>query len=347
MKPQLNITAKNKSIKPSNRLKSVILVLFVSCLFPVYLNAAPFENAYRETAFSNGKPFDDIFDWVENGFKIGKEIREAFANPDIDGATKETIEQTLQILWKERKTNPSRLAYSSGMTDLIRKFAKKPKNRAAADYLKDVKQALAELRQAVFILKKNNLTANTQIVINASMKNGDLIFTKNAGLPAIDVADVEADCYFLDNTGILHLVEVKNTFRALTQKLREEIDANKNRNKIGQFERYGQWVNRAENRNVMVVIRDSDQDFYRLLEEDYIYLLAGCVRGKFAKPFLQIDNRIYSISDLRRMSMDSRKKMAELVEETQETENSLIEQYFNSVEDTFSTLEKEYGSEIK
>jgi hypothetical protein len=346
MKLQLNITAKNKSIKQNSRLKSAILVLFVSALFPVYLNAAPFDNAYREAAFSKVKPFDGIFDWVENGFNIGKEIREAFNNPDIDDATKEIIEETLQILWKERKTKPSRLAYSSGMTDLIRKFAKKPDNRATADYMKDVKQALAELRQAVFILKQNNLAANTQIVINASMKNGALL-TKNAGLPAIDVADVEADCYFLDNTGILHLIEVKNTFRALTQKLKEEITAKKNSNKTGQFERYGQWVNRAANRNVMVVIRDSDQDFYRLLEEDYIYLLAGCVRGKFAKPFLQIDNRIYSIFDLRQMSMDSRRKMAQLVNETEEDETDLINEYFNSVETTFQTLGKQYGSEIK
>ncbi len=333
--------------------------LVIFCFVLLCLIAQPFSVKQSAAELSTlpsinppAKLFDDLFIWKENGFDVGSQVKKALANDSIDPATKKMIERTLRVLRAERNSNPSRLAYSSGLTRLISKMAEKPKNRKPEDYIKDVKQALAELRQAEYILQTDSVLQGSQLVINAGNGNAERIFTDRANLPAIDVADVEADCYFMDKRGFLHLHEVKNTFRSLTQKLREEIQASNNTGKVGQFERYGQWVNLAKNRNVMVVIRDSDQDFYRLLEEDYIYLLAGCVRGQFAKPFLQIDNRIYSISDLRQMSMDSRRKMAELVEQTEEDETGedetdLINKHFNSVEKTFQTLRKSYGTKIE
>ena len=127
-----------------------------------------------------------------------------------------------------------------------------------------VEENLAELENAIRVIEEGNVDG----IVSIGVEKGH----KPKGLPEIDVDKVEADTYFKTSDGVIHLNEVKNTPNAFVSKLKDGISKRKkDKNYKGQFERYGEWIEKGTDQNqvrkAMVFIRNSEPNFHRIIDK--------------------------------------------------------------------------------
>jgi hypothetical protein len=137
---------------------------------------------------------------------------------------------------------------------------------------------------------------------------------------------------------VLHLDEVKNTPNALLSSLKEKA----------QFDRYHDWMENASGtqpREVGIYIRESGPVFYELLSPGSLGRLSGTIATDPARPFLKIGDRTFSMRDLLALDRDATAKLTQLKAENSGVPlRDLLRQHFGTMEDTFRTLGREYGT---
>ena len=144
-------------------------------------------------------------------------------------------------------------------------------------------QVLAELRHANHLIDSGVVAKNSLVFVSAKL--GRLY---NLGPFSVDIDPVhEADALYLGTDGLIHLHEVKNTAKALRQKLR------KNRK---QLERMLRWRNtKPDQREIRIVIsteegwtelfavREGEPAALVILMDNYVPLTIGEVNLTLAK----------------------------------------------------------------
>ncbi len=257
---------------------------------------------------------------------------------DLDATTAKSVSETLISIKDAIKNN--KLEISGSLRDLVSSLGKSDP--------KKVSESLAELERAAEIAQKADLAPNTKVIVGAQA--GQQI-TKSTGLPDIDVPKVEADVYYQTKDGVLHLDEVKDTFNALTSKIDESIKATNEGSEAKQFGRYDEWIRKGadtgEVRQVAVVVRKSGPGFDSLLDPARIGELSSTIGQNPNQQILQVGNRALSVNDLKSIYKDARTKLGQLMKEnTGKKPVDLAKEYFGSLDKTFETLGKEYGTRV-
>ena len=198
-----------------------------------------------------------------------------------------------------------------------------------------VTQRLAELERAAQVIGEGHLKPGTRYVIGAK-PNQQMAH----GLPNIEAANVEADGYYMTVDGVLHLDEVKATPNALTDKMQ----------KGRQFGRYETWAGEGTSqapRQVGVYVRDSTTNFHTLLRGDRLNALSRTFGGDAIRA-IRIGNREFTVAELRVLDADASQHLAVLQRQHPQTGvGDLLKNHFNSMEQTFRELGKEYGQKAK
>ncbi|MEA2173778.1 MAG: hypothetical protein QOD00_1370 [Blastocatellia bacterium] len=263
---------------------------------------------------------------VWNDVGLGPVVERALNRTDLDAETRAQIEETLSVLQEARSKNLLDLNTNEAYKDLIKSVAND------TDKAK-VGQSLAELEHAATVIKRGNIAEGTSVVIGA--RDNQQI---RGGLPTIDIANVEADVYYQTSNGVLHLDEVKNTPNALLSALADKA----------QFDRYRTWIEHASGaqpREVGIYIRETGPGFNELLRTDYLDRLEATVGADHARPFLKIGDRTFSMDDLRAMDRDATAKLGQLMAQNRGVPvRDLLRQRFGTMEETFRTLGREYGT---
>lgn len=123
---------------------------------------------------------------------------------------------------------------------------------------------------------------------------------KPKDLPAIDVEDVEADVYYRDKDGVIHLNEVKNTPKSFVKKLGKiRKKKKKNPGHGGQFKRYLEWMKegakRGQTRKAIVYIEKSEPDFFRMIDKEVIRDLKNSItKEDTISTIVQVENIKFS-----------------------------------------------------
>ena len=171
-------------------------------------------------------------------------------------------------------------------------------------------------------------------------------------LPEIDVDKVEADTYYKDKSGALHLVEVKNTPNAFVSKLKETADN-------GQFDRYRQWIEKGSQlkplqvREVTVYVKNTQPKFHEIIDKRTLNALKESI-SHFSQStaILEIGEKKFSYDELQEFYKAADKKLRKLVKEEQklnpnvnirELIGALLDEHFDSMEKAFEIMGKEYG----
>jgi hypothetical protein len=267
--------------------------------------------------------------WKDLG--MGDRVAQILGRTDLDPAFVKQIGETLHALDEARKSGKLNIEQNqSAFTDLV--------SSLGSSDPKKVSEAFAELEHATNVLKRGDIDPNAPVVIGAE-HNQQL-----KGLPEIDVPKVEADTYYKTTDGVLHIDEVKDTPNAFVSKLEEN-----------QFDRYSEWLNKGvdtsgnQQRMVDVVIRNTGPGFDQILDKGRFARLSGTIVKDKSRPFMKVGSHIFSLNDLEEMYDDAIKKLGEIHADNKAKGinipfKDLAKQYFGSVEKTFETLGKTYGS---
>ena len=207
-----------------------------------------------------------------------------------------------------------------------------------------VEENFAELQRAAQVIEQGDLASPVAIGVKPGHKPKDL--------PPIDIEKVEADTYFRTADGVLHLNEVKNTPNAFVSKLKETADK-------GQFKRYRDWIAKgtelkpAQIREVTVYVKNSQPNFHTIIDKRTIKDLRKTIANHNPDAtVLQVGSRNFSLDELQQLLQDAEKKLGELIQQEKELNpninvkeliGSLLNQHFDSMEDTFKILGRTYG----
>ena len=213
-----------------------------------------------------------------------------------------------------------------------------------------VEENLAELDSALKAIESGNVDGAVAIGVTKGQKPKDL--------PEIDVDKVEADTYYKDKSGALHLVEVKNTPNAFVSKLKETASKEaKDQTYEGQFTRYRRWMekgsDRGQARQAMVYIRNSEPKFHEIIDERVLKILSeNIAKNNKTETIIQIKNVRFSYEEIQLLLKDADKKLRELIKQEQKLQPNMkvrdlikivLNRDFDSMEQTFKTLGKTYG----
>jgi hypothetical protein len=297
---------------------------------------ATHQRSLDEMDLNSGKGFvaaqglgTDPNDWRDLGLR--DRVAQVINRTDLDPKLVQQISETLQVLNEARLNGKLNVRENQkAFTDLVSKLGHNDP--------KKVSESLAELAHAVYVLQRGDVDPNTPIVIGAKY-NQQL---KN--LPKIDVENVEADTYYKTADGIIHITEVKDTPNAFVSKLPES-----------QFDRYKQWVDKGktlltpQERVAEVYIQRTGPGFDEILDSGRFRRLTDTIVSDVNKPFMKIGEYNFSLNDLREMERDALNKIREKMAENQRNglkvkPSDIAKQYFGSVEESFKTLGRTYGT---
>lgn len=205
-----------------------------------------------------------------------------------------------------------------------------------------VEENLAELDSAIKVIESGDVDGAVAIGVTKGQKPKDL--------PEIDVDKVEADNYYRNKSGTLHLVEVKNTPNAFVSKLQETAKREaKEPDYEGQFTRYRRWIEKGSNqkqeRLARVFIKNSEPKFHEIIDNDVLDILSrNIAKENKTETIIQIKNVRFSYDELQEFTKDAYKKLSKLKKKNKKaTFSELADQYFNSMEQAFETLGRTYG----
>ena len=200
-----------------------------------------------------------------------------------------------------------------------------------------VEENLAELENAVRVVDEGNVDGVVAIGVTKGQKPKDL--------PEIDIDKVEADTYYKTKDGVLHLNEVKNTPNAFVSKLLESSKKEDG----GQFGRYANWIETGAKQNqvreAMVYIKNSEPKFHEIIDSDVLTELSETIaKDNKNIPIIQIKNTKFTYNELKQFTDDAYAKLRELKKKNKKMSFvQIADQYFNSMEDAFKTMERTYG----
>lgn len=221
---------------------------------------------------------------------------------------------------------------------------------SAAAKNKDPKGDLAELKHAAYVANTATLAPGTSIVLGA--KHGQDL--KASGLPNIKVEEVEADVYYKTSDGVVHIDEVKLAPTTFTSKL----DGGSKKSDGGQFGRYQTLIDdgkaSGETHKVTVAIDQTGPGFDKLLDNKRLTAVGSFLsQGDTSQPVIKVGNRFFSVDDLKQMDADATKFVSQKIQEAAEAgtgqppgkiAKEVIKTNFDTMESTFATLGREYGT---
>ena len=273
--------------------------------------------------------------WQE--LKLTDTIKKIITHGSFTNQQREEIIDTLLNIQSQIDSKKIDLA-DSGLQKNFREVVKK----LNSNQYNIVEENLAELDSALKAIESGNVDGAVAIGVTKGQK------PKN--LPEIDVDKVEADTYYKDKSGALHLVEVKNTPNAFVSKLKEAASREaKDQNYEGQFTRYQRWMKKGSDqgqvRRAMVYIRNSEPKFHEIIDKDILEILSDNIaKENTTETILQVKNVQFSFDELQKFTKDAYRKLGELKKQNKKASFSeLADRYFNSMEQAFETLGKTYG----
>ena len=160
----------------------------------------------------------------------------------------------------------------------------------------------------------------------------------------LDVDKVEADTYFRTTDGVLHLNEVKNTPNAFVEKLRKTADG-------GQFARYSEWIekgtklNPPQAREVTVYVKNTQPNFHYIIDSQTLEALKKSIaQHDSTATILEMGGKKFSFDELQKLTKDAYKALKKIKKKNPNMEfTEIADEYFDSMENAFKTLGKEYG----
>jgi hypothetical protein len=152
--------------------------------------------------------------------------------------------------------------------------------------------ALAQLTRAAQVLDQVELAQGSRLTYDPRAGQPEVA---RAGLPVLNVADIDADLYFRTSNGVVHIEGAKATPQALSNEVQRSST-------LSQLQRQMQWEQAgtpAEPRAVNFFTQETQPGFNNLLDDRRMAQLQAVVGGDADARRFVIGDRAYSINDLR------------------------------------------------
>lgn len=149
--------------------------------------------------------------------------------------------------------------------------------------------ALAQLTRAAQVLDQVELAAGSRLAYDPRAQND----VQRAGLPVLNVADIDADLYFRTADGTVHIEAAKATPQALSNEVQRS-------GPLSQLQRQVQWEQGgtpAEPRALSFFTQETGPGFVNLLDDRNRARLQSAVGGDPDARRFVIGDRAYSLND--------------------------------------------------
>lgn len=222
--------------------------------------------------------------------------------------------------------------------------------------LDEAYQRYSELERAAEVLRTKRLADGTKVTLGARSAEE----LKEAGLRALPAEVSEADLYYKTADGVVHVEEVKSTFRALNEQLekvekiaegagdnREELQRIMTQTQLGRYAKWAQeGATAGEVRAFKVYVPKESAHFDELLDLRYVDAV-GQLESVSGRRLLQIGDREFSADDLQQMYDDAKELIDKWKEKNpQASKKELhmwIDERFGTLERAEQTLRRRYG----
>lgn len=224
------------------------------------------------------------------------------------------------------------------------------------ELLDEAYQRYIELERAAEVLRTKRLADGTKVALGARSAEE----LSEAGLRALPAEVSEADLYYKTADGVVHVEEVKSTFRALNHKLKKvkkvAEGARDDREKLQrimkdtQLGRYVKWeqegATAGEVRAFTVYVPKESAHFDELLDEDFLNALKR-LESVSGRRLLQIGDREFSTVELEQMYKDAEKLIDKWKEKnpqaSEKESHEWVDERFGTLERAEQTLSRRYG----
>lgn len=166
------------------------------------------------------------------------------------------------------------------------------------------KGALSQMNRAAQVLGQVELAAGTKLAYDATSGQTG---TRAAGLPVLDVPDIDADLYFKTKDGVIHIESTKYSGMTFADTLKESRQV-EGKGGTSQTQRQGEWARTApegEVRQSGYYMLDKNTGFMALMDDKNLAQLEKAIPDANARNIV-IGDRAYSLNELKSLNADAK-----------------------------------------
>jgi hypothetical protein len=166
------------------------------------------------------------------------------------------------------------------------------------------KGALSQMTRATQVLSQVELATGTKLAYDPAVNQAG---TRNAGLPVLNVPDIDADLYFRTRDGVLHIESTKYSAMTFADTLQESRGVEQ-KGGISQTQRQSEWARSpadGEARQTGYYMLDKSTGFMALMDDKNLAQLEKAIPNPNTRNIL-IGDRAYSLNELKSLNADAK-----------------------------------------
>ena len=166
------------------------------------------------------------------------------------------------------------------------------------------KGALSQLTRAAQVVDQVELASGTKLTYDPAANQPGV---RGAGLPVLDVPDIDADLYFKTKDGVLHIESTKYSAMTLADTLKESREIEQ-KGGVGQMQRQSDWARapaEGEARQSGYFALDKNTGFMALMDDKNLAQLDKAIPDASVRNIV-IGDRAYSLNELKSLNADAK-----------------------------------------
>jgi hypothetical protein len=164
--------------------------------------------------------------------------------------------------------------------------------------------ALSQMTRATQVLAQAELATGTRLAYDPAVNQ---VGTRNAGLPILNVPDIDADLYFRTRDGVLHIESTKYSAMTFADTLQESRGVEQ-KGGISQTQRQSEWArspDKGETRQTGFFMLDKSTGFMALMDDKNLAQLERTIPNPNTRNIV-IGDRAYSLNELKSLNADAK-----------------------------------------